>query len=182
MPTVKWCVQNCKDDKERMLRGKAFECMSLLGLAVGRKKFAPDVMQAMTEMASMPMKADDVQKDYIKEAMERIAKTLKEDFATFLPQLLPQIVGELALPNPTVESGAIEESEEEDEEDMLSVRTQDGKKVSIKSSRFTDMKNAVELLLAIVQETGKAFGPFVVRFLRFTFYSLQFFVKITLID
>ena len=162
MPTVKWCVQNCKDDKERMLRGKAFECMSLLGLAVGRKKFAPDVMQAMTEMASMPMKADDVQKDYIKEAMERIAKTLKEEFATFLPQLLPQIVGELALPNPTVEANAIDDTDDEEEEDMLSVRTIDGKKVSIKSSRFTDMKNAVELLLAVVQETGKAFGPFVV--------------------
>merc|ERR1719265_168925 len=41
------------------------------------------------------LEADDVQREYIKEASERICSTLKKDFAPFLPSLLPGIFASL---------------------------------------------------------------------------------------
>lgn len=38
MPCLKYIVQNATDKELRMLRGKTIECMSLIGLAVGRDK------------------------------------------------------------------------------------------------------------------------------------------------
>jgi importin-5 len=37
MPFLKKFVMECTADEETRLRGKAFECMSLLGVAVGKK-------------------------------------------------------------------------------------------------------------------------------------------------
>jgi len=38
MPCLKYIVQNATDKELRMLRGKTIECISLIGLAVGREK------------------------------------------------------------------------------------------------------------------------------------------------
>ena len=37
-----------------MLRGKAFECLSLLGMAVGKTLFLPDAVDAMNVRSSKP--------------------------------------------------------------------------------------------------------------------------------
>merc|ERR1719384_397547 len=95
MPLLKQLVLNATGEKESRLRGKAFECMSLLGLAVGKEKFLPDAQQAVEEMVKTSVQADDLQKDYVKEAYERICKCLKQDFAPFLPHLLPSVFASL---------------------------------------------------------------------------------------
>merc|ERR1719394_843065 len=89
MPLLKQFVVNATDEKQSRLRGKSFECMSLLGTAVGKEKFLPDAREAIAAMLKSQESADDLQRDYIKEASERICKCLKEDFAPFLPSLLP---------------------------------------------------------------------------------------------
>merc|ERR1719291_13295 len=48
-------------------------------------------------MLKTPNEADDLQREYIKEASERICKCLKHDFAFFLPHLLPSIFKALKL-------------------------------------------------------------------------------------
>ena len=35
---LKYIIQNAVDDKLKMLRGKTIECISLIGLAVGKDK------------------------------------------------------------------------------------------------------------------------------------------------
>ena len=42
MPCLKYIVQHAADKELRMLRGKTIECISLIGLAVGRDKFMAD--------------------------------------------------------------------------------------------------------------------------------------------
>ena len=39
MPMLKQFIRASKDEKETRLRGKAFECMSLFGVAVGKDRF-----------------------------------------------------------------------------------------------------------------------------------------------
>ena len=43
MPALKYIVQNASQPELKMLRGKTIECISLIGLAVGKEKVNNDV-------------------------------------------------------------------------------------------------------------------------------------------
>ena len=47
MPMLKYIVQNANQPELRLLRGKTIECISLIGLAVGRDKFMSDCSEVM---------------------------------------------------------------------------------------------------------------------------------------
>ena len=47
MPSLKFIVQNATSKDLRLLRGKAIECISLVGLAVGKEKFMQDASEIM---------------------------------------------------------------------------------------------------------------------------------------
>ncbi len=47
MPMLKYIVQNANQPELRLLRGKTIECISLIGLAVGRDKFMADCSEVM---------------------------------------------------------------------------------------------------------------------------------------
>ena len=41
MPTLKYLMANASDKKYRLLRGKTVECISFIGLAVGKERVRP---------------------------------------------------------------------------------------------------------------------------------------------
>ena len=43
---LKYIIQNAVDDKLKLLRGKTIECISLIGLAVGKDKVCSHVIYA----------------------------------------------------------------------------------------------------------------------------------------
>ena len=45
MPCLKHIVQNAVTDEYKLLRGKTIECISLIGLAVGREKVRVIILQ-----------------------------------------------------------------------------------------------------------------------------------------
>lgn len=45
MPYLKVILENATDKSNRMLRAKAMECISLVGMAVGKEKFKEDAKQ-----------------------------------------------------------------------------------------------------------------------------------------
>ena len=47
MPCLKYIVQHATSKELRMLRGKTIECVSLIGLAVGREKFMSDCSEVI---------------------------------------------------------------------------------------------------------------------------------------
>ena len=47
MPMLKYIIQNAVQPELRLLRGKTIECISLIGLAVGRDKFLVDCGEIM---------------------------------------------------------------------------------------------------------------------------------------
>merc|ERR1719265_1137237 len=126
MPMLKLVMSNATGEKENRLRGKAFECISLLGTAVGKEKFYNDAKEAMQAMYATTTDADDVQKDYIKEASERICKALGESFKEFLPPLLQMIYKKLDLKQLAEGGvGAVVSAGAEDEE-VIAVTAGDG--------------------------------------------------------
>mmetsp|Transcript_100706 Transcript_100706/g.324981 ORF Transcript_100706/g.324981 Transcript_100706/m.324981 type:complete len:1112 (-) Transcript_100706:196-3531(-) len=143
------------------LRGKAFECISLLGLAVGKEAFLPAAQQAMAAIMATPAVADDVQGDCIREAMERMCKILGADFAPFLPALLPSILAGMSLHNAVAETAGDEAVEgQDDEEDAVVLPTEDGF-VKVKSGQIMEILAVVSLLNVFIKETGPAFFDFV---------------------
>eukprot|EP00928_Gymnodinium_smaydae_P026158 TRINITY_DN20620_c1_g1_i1.p1 TRINITY_DN20620_c1_g1~~TRINITY_DN20620_c1_g1_i1.p1 ORF type:complete len:1148 (+),score=364.28 TRINITY_DN20620_c1_g1_i1:100-3444(+) len=161
MPVLKQFVMHATGEKESRLRGKSFECMSLLGIAVGKEKFLPDAREAITEMMKTQMEADDVQRDYIKEASERICQCLKRDFAIFLPSLLPGIFRSLKLEDSDDAGAESAVDMRKDDDDYLQVSIGDGKVVCVHSSKFEEVLQGVQLLYCFADEMGAAYFDWV---------------------
>lgn len=161
MPLLKQLVFAATGEKESRLRGKAFECMSLLGLAVGKEKFLPDAQKAVEEMLKTSCQADDLQKEYLKEAFERICKCLKADFAPFLPHLLPGIYTSLKLE--AEDANAVKQGTggDDEEDEYITVSTGEGKLVKVRSSKFEEMVQSTQLLNTYCEELEGAFFDYV---------------------
>lgn len=145
VPVLKQILLNATKVEERTLRGKAFECLSVLGLAVGRDVFqqdAKEAMQAMMETASAGLEADDPQKRYIHEAAQRICRALREDFLPYLPYLLPGIYAMLRIQPIHI----VDPDIEEETADTTIAFLENGQAVGLKTSQVEDFQRAVQLL------------------------------------
>ncbi|GKE90999.1 ARM repeat superfamily protein isoform 2 [Tanacetum coccineum] len=68
MPNLKAILVNANDTANRMLRAKAIECISLVGMAVGKDKFRDDAKQLMEVLMSLQgaqMETDDPTANYM---------------------------------------------------------------------------------------------------------------------
>uniref|UniRef100_A0A2K6NK96 Importin 5 n=1 Tax=Rhinopithecus roxellana TaxID=61622 RepID=A0A2K6NK96_RHIRO len=98
MPSLKHIVENAVQKELRLLRGKTIECISLIGLAVGKEKFmqdASDVMQLLlkTQTDFNDMEDDDPQVSGLNAfALVCYAKELKEGFVEYTEQVVKLMV------------------------------------------------------------------------------------------
>ena len=97
VPCLKYIIQNANTQELRLLRGKTIECISLIGLAVGSEKFAPDANEVMemllkTQTGETEMSDDDPQMSYMISAWARICKILGPGFAPYLPLVMGPIL------------------------------------------------------------------------------------------
>lgn len=156
MPLLKQFVLTATGERENRLRGKAFECMSLLGLAVGKEKFLPDARDAIDVMMKTQLEADNIQREYIKEASERIAQCLKKDFAPFLPSLLPGILKGLRLEEDVGATLGAKGNEA-----FVQVTMGDGKLVEVRTQKFEEVQQCVQLVHCFCNELESAFYEYV---------------------
>jgi len=163
MPMLKHFVMTATSQTETRLRGKSFECMSLLGIAVGKEKFLPDARDCIMEMLKYTVEADDVQREYIKEASERICQCLKKDFAPFLPPLLQGICKSLSLDDLAEDSAKIGKTAADDDDDdaYVQVTSGDGKLISVRTSKFEEMMQSVQMLHTFITEMEGAYFNYI---------------------
>eukprot|EP00906_Rhabdomonas_costata_P025796 RCo036847 len=158
--------------QDRMMRCKAIECISLIGMSVGKEKFGNDVrevMQVLHMTTQSPMESDDPQAQYILQAWSRIASVLKEEFAPYLPHLVPQLLAQASVQTDVtiteIPEGE-EDAEDDDSEDgvetlRLSIQGVGDRKVQIKTSLIQDKALAVSVLEAFMEDVPKGMAPFV---------------------
>jgi len=151
MPLLKQFVMQLTGEKENRLRGKSFECMSLLGLAVGKDKFLPDAREAIQAMMSATGQVDDILREYIEQASERICKCLKKDFAPFLQAVLPGLIKNLALESSPAAEAAGQDSE------YYQVTRGDGQVVQVHTDKFNELMQSLRLLTTYCTELEGAF-------------------------
>eukprot|EP00406_Dinophysis_acuminata_P044477 CAMPEP_0179310970 /NCGR_PEP_ID=MMETSP0797-20121207/52443_1 /TAXON_ID=47934 /ORGANISM="Dinophysis acuminata, Strain DAEP01" /LENGTH=1117 /DNA_ID=CAMNT_0021020725 /DNA_START=60 /DNA_END=3413 /DNA_ORIENTATION=- len=177
MPLLKRLVLNATGEKESRLRGKAFECMSLLGCAVGKEKFLPDAQEAVAEMLKTPGDADDLQREYIKEASGRICECLKESFAPFLPHLLPRIFKSL-----TVEDEEAEDGDLDDDDEKCVVVCRENKVLKIRTSKVDELMQSIQLIETFCEQMEGAYLDFVPQTAEALLPLLSDNIMTTLVD
>uniref|UniRef100_A0A286XZM1 Importin 5 n=1 Tax=Cavia porcellus TaxID=10141 RepID=A0A286XZM1_CAVPO len=93
MPSVKHIVENAVQKELRLLRGKTIECISLIGLAVGKEKFMQDASNVMQLLLKTQTDFNDLEDDhpqisYMISAWARMCKILGKEFQQYLPVVM----------------------------------------------------------------------------------------------
>ncbi|CAM9098384.1 unnamed protein product, partial [Ectocarpus fasciculatus] len=104
MPGIKSILRHATGEAQSMLRGKAMQCVGLIGDAVGEEMFLSDAVEimeiligAMNASASTEgSTGDDGLFDYILPACCRIAKALGQRFTPYLPYVMPAVLSAAA--------------------------------------------------------------------------------------
>ncbi|VDK70359.1 unnamed protein product [Anisakis simplex] len=90
---------------------RTIECISLIGLAVGKEKFGKDANEIMQMLLANQaqfehISDDDPQVSYMISAWARICKILGEEFATYLPLVMPPVMQAASIkPDVTIMDG-----------------------------------------------------------------------------
>ncbi|GFZ13112.1 ARM repeat superfamily protein [Actinidia rufa] len=95
IPYLKSILVNATDKSNRMLRAKAMECISLVGMAVGKEKFRDDAKQVMEVLMSLQgsqMEIDDPTAGYMLQAWARLCKCLGQDFLPYMSIVMPPLL------------------------------------------------------------------------------------------
>lgn len=168
MPCLKFIIKNSTgNDELRVLRGKAIECVSLIGMAVGKEKFiadASDIMQMLlaTQTGQIKLADDDPQLSYMMAAWARICRILGSDFQAYLPYVMEPVLRvaahkvEIALLNDE-DKAAIEDSA-----DWESVNVQD-QAVGIRTAGLEEKATACSMLFCYARELKHGFAEYVER-------------------
>lgn len=171
MPFLKHVLTNANSKELRLLRGKTIECMSLIGLAVGSDKFMPDASDIMQVLLAAQQQmgaagdeedsADDPQMSYMMSAWARICKLMGEQFAQYLPLVMPPVMKAAAhKPDITVcDSEDTDEGGEQD--DWQFVHLGDNQSFGIRTAGLEEKATACEMLVCYARELKHHFVEYV---------------------
>jgi len=169
IPGLKAILQNAQGKEVRMLRGKAMECISLVGMAVGKEVFGADAKDVMDIMIATQqgeqLEADDPQVSFMLQACARICKTLGEHFKPYLPFVIPPLLKSAQIDPELHVTDADDPENEDDEEGMESVtvaiRGQGNKRISIRTSALEEKATACQMLQSYAADLKEGFLPYV---------------------
>lgn len=168
MPGLKGILSNAQGKEMRMLRGKAMECISLIGMAVGKEQFGQDakeVMEILIRTQGEQLEPDDPQVSFMLQACARICKTLGEHFQAYLPFVIPPLLKSAQIDPELHVTDADDGEEQEEEEGMESVtvaiRGQGNKRISIRTSALEEKATACSMLQSYAADLKEGFFPYV---------------------
>jgi len=166
MPSLKQVIIGASGEKDRTVRGRAFECVSLVGSMVGKEAFAQDaaeVMQLMMSMIQAGFAADDPQRESVRDAAGKIAETLGRDFKPYVPALLPVIFDVLKHRPVEIDRADMPDEDGDDDDDEqpdMSLTMIDGKVMGLKTSILEEMKESLDLVNTLIEALEEDFCEF----------------------
>ena len=171
MPVLKQILYSLCDKKDRLFRAKTLECITLIGMAVGKEKFGEDakeVMKLMVDAQSANLDPDDPLRSYMLQAWARICSALGNDFAPYLEYVMPslmysaQLKAEVVLPYPEKgdeQNGNLDDEDEEDE-NVVTWELEDHR-VKVHTSILEEKTTAVNMMAHFAKDLQLAFLPYV---------------------
>ncbi|KAJ2763506.1 importin subunit beta-3, partial [Coemansia nantahalensis] len=179
MPMLLRVLAQATDRDYRLLRGKAMECATFIGLAVGRDVFAPDIprlVELLTQTQQAVEDADDPQASYLQASWARLCRLMGADFAPLLPVVIPPLLT-AASQQPDL---AVLDPDEDPEssysaEDGWEFANVGGQQVGIRTTLLEEKCDAVELLGTYARDLGAAFLPHAAETLELLVPLFRFF-------
>lgn len=180
VPLLKFIIQNATDEKLKILRGKAIESISLIGLAVGRDKFVPDATDVMNlllrqQTGDEKLAEDDPQLAYMISAWTRICKILGPQFEPYLPFVMGPVLraAEIKIEVALLEKEDVSAVSEED--DWTCVNLGDHQTFGIKTTGLEEKATACQMLVCYARELKGAFVNYVEETLKIMVPLLKFY-------
>ncbi|RVX12993.1 Importin-5 [Vitis vinifera] len=165
MPYLKAILMNATDKSNRMLRAKAMECISLVGMAVGKDKFRDDAKQVMEVLMSLQgsqMETDDPTTSYMLQAWARLCKCLGQDFLPYMSVVMPPLLQSAQLkPDVTITSADSDNEIEESDDESMETITLGDKRIGIKTSVLEEKATACNMLCCYADELKEGFFPWI---------------------
>ncbi|ERN20418.1 hypothetical protein AMTR_s00068p00103300 [Amborella trichopoda] len=165
MPYLKAILVNATDKSNRMLRAKSMECISLVGMAVGKEKFRDDakqVMEVLMTLQGSQMEADDPTISYMLQAWARLCKCLGQDFLPYMNVVMPPLLQSAQLkPDVTITSADSDDDIDESDDESIETITLGDKKIGIKTSVLEEKATACNMLCCYADELKEGFYPWI---------------------
>nr|XP_029123663.1 importin-5 isoform X2 [Elaeis guineensis] len=165
MPYLKAIFMNATDKSKRMLRAKSMECISLVGMAVGKEKFREDakqVMEVLMTLQGSQMEADDPITSYMLQAWARLCKCLGQDFLPYMNIVMPPLLQSAQLkPDVTITSADSDEEIDDSDDDSIETITLGDKRIGIRTSVLEEKATACNMLCCYADELKEGFYPWI---------------------
>lgn len=165
MPSLKGILLSTHGHKDfRLLRGKTMECISLIGLAVGKTVFEVDAREVMTHLfqTQANMEPDDPQVSYMLAAWARFCEILGEDFLPYLPVVMPPLLQSLKLETDyVVLEDEADLPETEDPANWELHELDNDKRIGIKTSVLEEKRFACEMVRIYVEHLKGGFEAYI---------------------
>lgn len=175
IPYIKMILNNTQDPKYRLLRAKTFECITFIGIAVGKEKFLPDAHEILSHLQQTEISefgSDDSNSEFLLESAARICEVLKEDFIQYLPMVMP-LIFKLATID---ESDYINEYDEfPDNDEGYKYRFIDGKKVGFHTATLQIKSLALQMLCNIITTLNEGLSEYYFTILNIILPLLSFY-------
>ncbi|ONM59011.1 Importin-5 [Zea mays] len=164
MPYLKSILMHATDKSNRMLRAKSMECISLVGMAVGKDKFRDDarqVMEVLMALQGAPMETDDPITSYMLQAWARLCKCLGQDFLPYMSVVMPPLLQSAQLkPDVTVTSAESDDDIASDDDSIETITLGD-KRIGIRTSVLEEKATACNMLCCYADELKEGFFPWI---------------------
>ncbi|XP_003737866.1 importin-5 [Galendromus occidentalis] len=178
VPQLKYIIERANTKELELLRGKAIECVSLIGVAVGKERFTGDAAGVMELLLAneihLHLAEDSPLLSYMIYAWMRLCKILGREFERYLPSVMPSVMKTAAL-SPQI--SLIDEDEvpdEADNEEWTYVSFDDHRSVGIRTTGLEEKATAFEMLVCFSKELKESFGPYVSEVLKVAVPTLKF--------
>ncbi|XP_023803510.1 importin-5 [Cyanistes caeruleus] len=180
MPSLKHIVENAVQKELRLLRGKTIECISLIGLAVGKEKFmqdASDVMQLLlkTQTDFSDLEDDDPQISYMISAWARMCKILGKEFQQYLPVVMGPLMKTASI-KPEVallDTQDMENMSDDDGWEFVSIGDQQS--FGIKTAGLEEKATACQMLVCYAKELKEGFVEYTEQVVKLMVPLLKFY-------
>lgn len=179
MPVLKYIIQNAQSEDLRTLRGKTIECVSLIGLAVGKEKFlsdAADVMNMLlkTQTGEVQLADDDPQLSYIISSWARICKILGPDFEQYLPYVMGPVLRAASYKVEVTMLDKDEAAELQEDNDWHCVNLGD-QSFGLRAAGLDEKSDACQMLVCYAKELKHAFAEYVEQTAKIMVPLLKFY-------
>ncbi|PKU88088.1 hypothetical protein MA16_Dca020059 [Dendrobium catenatum] len=164
MPCLKTILLNATVKSNRMLLAKSMECISLVGMVVGKDKFRDDAKQVMEVLMSLQgsqIEIDDPIASYMLQAWTRLCQCLGQDFLPYMNFVMPPLLQSAQLEPDVTITSADSEYMDNSNEDRVEIANFGDKRIRIRTRVLEEKATACSMLCCYADELKENFYPWI---------------------